>query len=85
MCGLHPSESRCETFGVARYVFIELRPEHPGHARHLLFVDDLDGRVAQIAEHGLTPTQRETYSSGVRKAAYCDLDGNEFGFGGAPR
>ena len=67
-----------------RFVFIELRPEHAGHAKHLLFVDDLDGRVAQIAQRGLTPTQRETYSNGVRKAAYRDPDGNEFGFGGAP-
>jgi hypothetical protein len=67
-----------------RYVFIELRPEHAGHARHLLFVDDLDGRVAQIAGRGLTPIGRETYSNGVRKAAYRDSDGNEFEFGGAP-
>jgi predicted enzyme related to lactoylglutathione lyase len=67
-----------------RYVFIEQKPEHAGHARHLLFVDDLDARVAQIAERGLTPTERETYANGVRKAAYRDPDGNEFGFGGAP-
>jgi predicted enzyme related to lactoylglutathione lyase len=67
-----------------RYVFIELRPEHAGHARHLLFIDDLDTRIAQIAERGLTPVERETYSNGVRKVAYSDPDGNEFGFGGAP-
>ena len=66
-----------------RYVFIERRPEHAGHARHLLFVDDFDECVAQIAERGITPGQRETYSNGVRKAAYRDPDGNEFGFGGA--
>jgi len=67
-----------------RYVFIELRPEHAGHARHLLFIDDLDTRIAQISERGLTPVERETYSNGVRKVAYRDSDGNEFGFGGAP-
>ena len=67
-----------------RYVYIVQRPEHAGHARHLVFVDDLDALVAQIAERGLAPAERETYSNGVRKAAYRDPDGNEFGFGGAP-
>jgi predicted enzyme related to lactoylglutathione lyase len=67
-----------------RYVFIEQRPEHAWHARHLVFVDDLDALIAQITERGLAPAERETYSNGVRKAAYRDPDGNEFGFGGAP-
>jgi catechol 2,3-dioxygenase-like lactoylglutathione lyase family enzyme len=67
-----------------RFVFIEERPEHAGHARHLLFVDDLDARVAQIAERGLLPASQETYANGVHKAAYRDPDGNELGFGGAP-
>ena len=67
-----------------RFIFIEQRPEHAGHARHLVFVDDLDGLVARIAERGLTPATRETYANGVRKATYRDPDGNEIGFGGAP-
>jgi predicted enzyme related to lactoylglutathione lyase len=69
--------------GEHRFVFVEQRPEHAGHARHLLFVDDLDALIAEVAERGITPTQRETYANGVRKAAYRDADGNEFGFGGA--
>ena len=67
-----------------RFVFIEQRPEHAGHARHLVFVDDLDALLAQIAERGLAPAERETYANSVRKAAYRDPDSNEFGFGGAP-
>lgn len=67
-----------------RYVYIVLQPEHAGHSRHTLFVDDLDGRVAQIAARGLDPVQRETYANGVRKITYRDPDGNEIGFGGAP-
>jgi predicted enzyme related to lactoylglutathione lyase len=67
-----------------RFVFIEQRAEHAGHARHLVFVDDLDARVVQIAGRGLAPVERETYANGVRKVAYRDADGNEFGFGGAP-
>ena len=68
-----------------RFAFIEQRPEHAGHARHLVFVDDLDAVVARIAERGLLPVEQETYPNGVRKAAYRDPDGNEFGYGGAPR
>lgn len=67
-----------------RSVFIEQRPEHAGHARHSIFVDDLDALVAQIGERGLSSVERETYSNGVRKATYRDPDGNEIGFGGAP-
>jgi predicted enzyme related to lactoylglutathione lyase len=67
-----------------RYVYIEQIPEHAGHGKHTIFVDDLDAVVAQIADRGLNPTQRETYSNGVRKITYRDPDGNEIGFGGAP-
>jgi predicted enzyme related to lactoylglutathione lyase len=67
-----------------RFVFIDRRPEHAGHVRHLIFVDDLDTVVAQVAERGLEPARRETYSNGVRKATYVDPAGNEFEFGGAP-
>jgi hypothetical protein len=66
-----------------RYVYIVQQPEHAGHARHTLFVADLDALVAQIAERGLDPVERETYPNGVRKITYRDLDGNETGFGGA--
>ena len=67
-----------------RAVFIELRPEHAGHARHTLFVDNLDETVAGIAERGLEPADRETYGNGVRKVVYRDPDGNEIDYGGAP-
>ena len=67
-----------------RYVYIEHRPEHAGHAMQTIFIDNLDAVVAQIAERGLNPVERETYSNGVRKITYRDLDGNEIGFGGAP-
>jgi hypothetical protein len=59
-------------------------PEHAGHAMHALFVDDLDALVAQIADRGIEPAKRESYSNGVRKITYRDADGNEVGFGGAP-
>jgi catechol 2,3-dioxygenase-like lactoylglutathione lyase family enzyme len=67
-----------------RYVFIEVRPEHAGHAMHTVFVDDLDARVAAIAQRGIEPAERETYDNGVSKVTYRDPDGNEIGFGGGP-
>jgi catechol 2,3-dioxygenase-like lactoylglutathione lyase family enzyme len=67
-----------------RFVYIDVRPEHAGHAMHTLFVDDLDLRVRAIAERGIEPTDQETYANGVRKVTYRDPDGNEIGFGGGP-
>lgn len=67
-----------------RYLYIEKRPEHAGHGKYTLFVDDLDSVVAQISQRGLNPDQQETYDNGVRKITYRDPDGNEIGFGGAP-
>lgn len=61
--------------------------EHPGGAGNCvvtIFLDDLDGQVAAIADRGIQPVDREMYSTGVRKVIYRDPDGNELGFGGAP-
>jgi catechol 2,3-dioxygenase-like lactoylglutathione lyase family enzyme len=68
-----------------RYLFIVRQPEHAGHARLTLFVDDLDALTAQVAARGLDPALSETYANGVRKTTYRDPDGNEIGFGGAPQ
>jgi hypothetical protein len=67
-----------------RFLYVELRPEHAGHALHTLFVEDFDVRMAAIAERGVQPAMTETYDNGVRKYTFRDLDGNETGFGGAP-
>ncbi|MFJ2239063.1 VOC family protein [Streptomyces sp. NPDC087859] len=67
-----------------RYIYIEQLPARAGNALHTLFVDDLDTRVAAIADRGLRPARRETYSNGVRKMTYHDPDGNEIGLGGGP-
>jgi catechol 2,3-dioxygenase-like lactoylglutathione lyase family enzyme len=67
-----------------RYLYVDVRPEHAGHAMHTLFVDDLDARVDGIAARGIEPATRESYDNGVRKVTYRDPDGNEIGFGGGP-
>ena len=66
-----------------RSVYIVEHPE-AGHSVLLLFLDDLDAWVAEVAGRGLEPTERETYENGVRKAIYRDPDGNSVEFGGAP-
>lgn len=67
-----------------RSVYVEVRPDHAGHAMHTVVVDDLDARVSAIAGRGIEPAERETYSNGVHKVIYRDPDGNEIGFGGLP-
>ena len=67
-----------------RYLYVEVLPEHAGHAGHTVFASDYDDRIAQIAGRGLEPDRLETYDNGVRKATFRDPDGNEIGFGGAP-
>jgi catechol 2,3-dioxygenase-like lactoylglutathione lyase family enzyme len=67
-----------------RSIYILLLPAHAGHALHTIFLADFDARMAEIAERGLEPAKRETYSNGVRKTTFRDPDGNEIGFGGAP-
>jgi hypothetical protein len=49
-----------------RFMYIEVRPEHAGHAMTTIFVSDLDTHVAQIAGRGIGPVRRETYDNGVR-------------------
>jgi len=64
---------------------------HPGGPRRAggslitVLVDDLDARILEVGSRGLEPAERETYSNGIGKATYRDDDGNEIGFGGAPR
>jgi catechol 2,3-dioxygenase-like lactoylglutathione lyase family enzyme len=67
-----------------RYIYIEELPERAGHARHTIFVGDLDAVVDGITARGIEPVERETYENGVRKVTYRDPDGNEIGYGGGP-
>lgn len=75
---------RVSTLAEHCHVYVELLPEHAGHARATMFVDDLDAFIDAAAQHGIHPVDREIYDNGVRKAIYHDPDGNEIGVGGAP-
>ncbi len=75
---------RVWTVSEHRHVYVELKPEHAGHAMVTLFVDDFDAFTEAAAQRGIHPETRETYDNRVRKATYRDPDGNEVGVGGAP-
>lgn len=70
------------TLGEDRSVYVVEHPSNAGACVVLLFVDDLDAKLAEIAQRGLGPDRVETPAAGVRKAVFIDPDGNEFGFGG---
>jgi catechol 2,3-dioxygenase-like lactoylglutathione lyase family enzyme len=72
------------TLAENRHVYVLLDPERAGGGLVTLFVEDFEGIVESIAERGVEPTKKETYSNGVRKATFHDADGNEVGFGGPP-
>ena len=65
-----------------RYIYIVQDPLRAGNALVLSFVDDLDDRIATIAQRGIEPAKRETYDNGVTKVIYRDAEGNEISFGG---
>ncbi|HEY6479870.1 MAG TPA: VOC family protein [Streptosporangiaceae bacterium] len=67
-----------------RYIYIVQDPGRAGNALVLSFVDDLGGRVAEIARRGIEPAKRESYDNGVTKVTYRDAEGNEISLGGAP-
>ena len=81
----YPNDSEAVwTLAEHRHVYVILDPERAGGGVVTLFVEDFEGIVESIQERGVEPTQKETYSNGVRKATFHDADGNEVGFGGPP-
>jgi predicted enzyme related to lactoylglutathione lyase len=66
------------------HVYVVLDPDHAGHSKVTLFLDDLDEFVSAAAARGIDPETVETYDNGVRKTTFRDPDGNEVGLGGAP-
>jgi hypothetical protein len=72
------------TLAEDRSVYVVEHADGAGSCVVTILVDDLDEWVTAIAARGLEPDEQLTYSGGVRKTLYRDLDGNELGFGGAP-
>jgi len=73
------------TLADGRHVYVVEDDQRAGGGHLTLFVDDLEERRKQAADHGIEPTTDETYGNGVRKLEYHDPDGNQFGIGGGPQ
>lgn len=67
-----------------RYLYITGDPAAAGRAVLLLFVSNLDTRVAEIADRGISPSEKAELPDGTRKITFRDPDGNEVAFGGGP-
>ncbi|HEX8120280.1 MAG TPA: VOC family protein [Solirubrobacteraceae bacterium] len=81
----HPHDTEAVwTLAEDRSVYVVEAAEGFGNGVVTMYVENLDARVAEIAGRGLQPTERETYSSGARKAIYRDPDGNEIAIAGGP-
>jgi hypothetical protein len=72
------------TLAEERSVYVVEHADGAGSSVVTIFLDDLDAQLASIAIRGLQHDELETYANGVRKAIYCDPDGNQLGFAGAP-
>ena len=73
------------TLAPGRSVYVVQDDERAGRALVTFFAEDLDALLATVAARGLEPDRIEPYPNDVRKAVFRDADGNEVGFGGAPR
>lgn len=65
-----------------RWLYIQPRPDHAGHAVVTIFPEDLGSAVAAAGAQGIEPVGWEQYPGDVRKAVFRDADGNQIGFGG---
>jgi predicted enzyme related to lactoylglutathione lyase len=58
------------------WVYVQADPERAGRSRVTLLVDDLDERVAGIAERGVATHEIEEQPGLFRRAEITDPDGN---------
>ena len=65
-----------------RSMFLEERARAGGSVS-VVFVDDLDERVAGIAARGIEPVEWLSFGDGMREAVFIDPDGNELRLGTA--
>jgi predicted enzyme related to lactoylglutathione lyase len=81
---LVPHDSECAwQLTEGGWVYVVGDAPRAGGALVTLLVDDLDERLAALADRGIEAGRVETYGSGARKAIVTDPDGNEIGLGQA--
>jgi len=65
------------------WIYVVRDPERAGKALVTAMVDDLDERLAGLAQRGIEPDEIQVISEAVRKAVFTDPEGNEIGIGQA--
>lgn len=65
------------------WIYVVQDPEHAGNALLTLMVDDLDARLAALAERGISAGGIEILSATVRKVVVTDPEGNRIQLGEA--
>jgi predicted enzyme related to lactoylglutathione lyase len=60
----------------AGWISLVADPERAGRSTVTLVVDDLDGRLAELASRGLAPETVEAVGAAGRKATVVDPEGN---------
>jgi catechol 2,3-dioxygenase-like lactoylglutathione lyase family enzyme len=63
------------------WIYVVGDPQRAGGGLLTVLVEDLDERLAALADRGIAVGLVETYGSGARKAIVQDPDGNEIGLG----
>jgi catechol 2,3-dioxygenase-like lactoylglutathione lyase family enzyme len=65
------------------WIYVVTDPERAGKGLVTVMVDDLDERLAAIAERGIEPDEIQEISEKARKAVFTDPEGNQIGIGQA--
>ncbi|HEY3612387.1 MAG TPA: VOC family protein [Gaiellales bacterium] len=66
------------------WIYVVRDAARAGASAVTLLVDDLDARLAGLAERGIEPGEIETYANGVRHVVVRDPEGNTVAFGEVP-
>ena len=67
------------------WIYVKADPERAGKAFHTFLVDDLDARLAELAERGIASGPVDTNGAGVRTTLLTDPEGNTIQLGEPPR
>ncbi len=66
------------------WIYLIADADRAGSGLHTLLVDDLDGFLAGLADHGISAGPIETIGGAVRHAIVTDPDGNRLNVGQVP-
>jgi hypothetical protein len=79
-----PNETeRCWKLTDESWIYVVVDPERAGKSLVTMMVDDLDERLASLAQRGIEPSEVQAITENVRKAVFVDPEGNQIASGQA--